>query len=140
MTVSKDKFVDNLNEDLQLEFKSIVMYINQIARLKGAEYQQTIEELRGHLDQEANHAIIVAQQIDFLGGTPTATVPDIDLAGSSEKAFQADLELEEEQLNRYRERVQQADELGLPDVAESLAPVLEETQHHVRDLRSVLAA
>jgi bacterioferritin len=34
--------------------------------------------------------------------------------------------------------VEQASELGLPDVAESLAPLLQQTQEHVRDLRSAL--
>jgi bacterioferritin len=29
-------------------------------------------------------------------------------------------------------------ELGLPDVAEALRPLLEQTQDHVRDLRSAL--
>ena len=50
----------------------------------------------------------------------------------------ADLELEERQLDRYRERTAQAEELSLPDVAESLAPLLEQTQEHARDLRAAL--
>jgi bacterioferritin len=38
----------------------------------------------------------------------------------------------------YRERFEQAEELGLPDVAEALRPLLEQTQDHVRDLRGAL--
>ena len=53
-------------------------------------------------------------------------------------ALTADLELEEGQLDRYRERVEQAGELSLPDVAETLAPLLEQTQEHARDLRAAL--
>ena len=140
MAIEKQKFVELLNEDLELEFKSIILYVTQIASLKGAEYQQTVDELREHVNQEVNHAITVAQQIDFLGGVPSTEIPDFKLHTDSEKALQSDLELERTQLERYRERVQQADELGLPDVAEALAPVLEETQHHLRDLKSVLAA
>jgi len=37
-----------------------------------------------------------------------------------------------------RERFEQAQDIGLPDVAEALRPVLEQTQDHVRDLRSAL--
>ncbi len=42
------------------------------------------------------------------------------------------------QLQRYRDRVQEANELGLPDVAEALRPLLTETQEHVRDLQAAL--
>ena len=53
-------------------------------------------------------------------------------------ALKSDLDLEERQLKRYRERVTQAGELGLPDVAEALRPLLEQTQDHVADLRDSL--
>jgi len=34
--------------------------------------------------------------------------------------------------------VQEASELGLPDVAEALRPLLTQTREHVRDLQSAL--
>jgi bacterioferritin len=39
---------------------------------------------------------------------------------------------------RYRERVEQAEALSLPDVAECLATLLQQTQEHARDLRAAL--
>jgi bacterioferritin len=59
-------------------------------------------------------------------------------AEDARAALHADLELETRQLDRYRERVQQANDLGLADVAEALRPLLTQTQEHVRDLRSAL--
>jgi bacterioferritin len=55
-----------------------------------------------------------------------------------EAALRADLSLETDQLERYRKRVQQAQDLGLPDVAEALRPLLTQTQEHVRDLQTAL--
>jgi bacterioferritin len=52
--------------------------------------------------------------------------------------LQADLDLETRQLERYRERVQQATDGELPDVAEALRPLLTQTQEHVRDLQGAL--
>jgi bacterioferritin len=49
-----------------------------------------------------------------------------------------DLELESQQLERYRDRVDQAGDLGLADVGEALRPLLQQTQDHVRDLRTML--
>lgn len=136
--MTKEEFVDQLNEDLALEFQSVVQYVQHIASVKGPEYQQTLQELREHLSQELNHALTLATQIDFLGGVPSTEVPAVDPASDPHRALSQDLELEERQLKRYRERVEQAAEIGLPDVAEALAPLLKETQDHVHDLRTVL--
>jgi hypothetical protein len=40
------------------------------------------------------------------------------------------VELEQRQLDRYRQRVTEANDLGLPDVAEALRPLLQQTQDH----------
>ena len=130
--------IAKLNEDLALEFQSIVQYTQHVATIKGAEYKAIVEEIEGHLVQELEHAKILASQIDFLGGTPTVEVPEIPYAPDGEQALKTDLALEEEQLERYRKRVLQAIELGLPDVAEALRPLLQQTQDHVADLRHAL--
>ena len=131
-------FVDSLNGDLSTEFRSIVQYVQHIATLKGAEYLSTISELEKHVGQELQHALVLAQQVEFLGGLPTTVVPDVPSTSDSREALTLDLELERMQLDRYRERTEQAVELGLPDVAEALRPLLEQTQEHVRDLQTVL--
>jgi len=65
-------------------------------------------------------------------------VPDVSSAADSRAALEADLTLETRQLERYRERVQQATDIGLADVAEALRPLLTQTQEHVRDLNAAL--
>jgi bacterioferritin len=136
--MSKQKFIDALNEDLASEYASIVQYIQHISSVKGARYQQALEEMKGHLQQEVTHATTLAQQIDFLGGTAGNSVPEIETRLEPRAALRQDLQLEERQLSRYRDRVAEANDLGLPDVAEALTPLLEQTQDHVRDLRAVL--
>jgi bacterioferritin len=132
------KLVELLNEDLELEYRSIVQYTQHIASVKGAQYQSTLDELGVHLRQELDHALTLARQIDFLGGVPSTSVPDVPHAVDARAALQDDLDLETNQLERYRERVEQATGASLPDVAEALAPLLEQTQEHARDLRAAL--
>lgn len=131
-------FIALLNEDLESEYRSIVQYTQHAATIKGAEYQPIVEEMKAHLTQELEHASALAQQIDFLGGVPSVRVPSIPDTPDSAAALRLDLELEETQLVRYRERVEQAIELGLPDVAEALRPLLQQTQDHVMDLQGAL--
>jgi bacterioferritin len=65
-------------------------------------------------------------------------VPDVPDCADGAAALRADLELEERQLRRYRDRVAEATGLGLPDVAEALRPLLTQTQDHVIELRDAL--
>ncbi len=135
---SSSALIDDLNGDLALELRSISQYILHFAMITGAEYTSIIDELKVHLGQELNHATVLAEQVAFLGGVPTTATAPVPGFVDSKQALQEDLELEVDQLDRYRARVQQATELGLPDVAEALRPLLTETQEHVRDLQTVL--
>lgn len=128
----------DLNGDLELEFLSIVQYVGHVATITGPEYTSTVDELKVHLGQELHHAMVLAEQVAFLGGTPSSRVPSCEKAADSRAALQADLDLETRQLERYRERVEQCMSQGLPDVAEALRPLLTETQEHVRDLQAAL--
>ncbi len=136
--MDKDDLITLLNQDLEMEFQSIVQYVQHVATISGAEYASTVDELKIHLTQELAHATALAEQIDFLGGAPSTHVPSITTAPDSRHALEADLALETQQLEHYRERVQQANEAGLADVAEALRPLLTETQEHVRDLSTAL--
>jgi bacterioferritin len=136
--VDRDKLVELLNQDLSSEFRSIVQYVQHLATVTGPDYQAVVELLRPHLGHELKHAQILAEQIAFLGGMPTTMVPEVPSEPDPKRALELDLELEEHQLERYRERVEQAASIGLPDVSEVLRPLLEQTQDHVRDLQGAL--
>jgi bacterioferritin len=136
--VDKSEFIERLNADLGTEYQSIIQYVQHIATIKGAEYGSIVAELGNHLTQELEHAKTLATQIDFLGGTPTVQVPPVPDCPDGTAALRADLDLEERQLQRYRDRVAEADGLGLPDVAEALRPLLQQTQDHVSELRAAL--
>lgn len=133
-----DSFIEALNDDLRTEFQSVVQYVQHIALITGAEYLSVVDELTTHLGQELDHAKVLAEQIAFLGGTPVTAVAGVPRWTGSKAALEADLDLEERQLERYRERFAGAHDLGLADVAEAIRPLLEQTQEHVRDLRSAL--
>jgi bacterioferritin len=135
---NKEAFIASLNQDLETEFQSIVQYVQHTASITGAKYLNIVDELKVHLGQELKHAQILAEQVAFLGGTPTTAVPAIPEWVDSARALEADLRLETSQLERYRERFAQANDLGLADVAEALRPLLEQTQEHVRDLQAAL--
>ena len=136
--LTREQLVDALNGDLRSELQSIAQYIQHVALITGPEYTSTVDELKVHITQEVSHAEVLAEQVAFLGGTPATVAREVPAFVDSRQALQADLSLEVDQLDNYRDRVRQATQLGLVDVAEALRPLLTETQEHVRDLQSAL--
>ncbi|HXS77234.1 MAG TPA: ferritin-like domain-containing protein, partial [Terracidiphilus sp.] len=65
--------INALNEDLAREYQAIIAYTVYSNVLKGAKWMSIAGELKKHAAEELQHALIVADQIDYLGGMPTAT-------------------------------------------------------------------
>jgi len=136
--LTREQLVDALNDDLASELQSIAQYVQHVAMITGPEYTSTVDELKIHITQEVAHASTLAEQVAFLGGTPATRASEVPPFTDSHGALESDLALEVDQLDRYRDRVRQATDLGLIDVAEALRPLLTQTQEHVRDLQSAL--
>src|SRR4051794_8107808 len=98
--LDRSQLTQLMNEDLASEYRSIIQYNQHIVTLKGLEVQSLVAELKQHLGQELQHAMILAEQIDFLGGVPTVEVPSIPSVTDTQGALQLDLDLEEKQLDR----------------------------------------
>ena len=73
-TITRKTLIALLNEDLSRQFQAVIAYVVYSQTLKGAQYMSIAKELEGHAGQELQHALTIAKQIDYLGGTPT-TVP-----------------------------------------------------------------
>jgi len=136
--MTRKKLIDLLNEDLAREFQAIIAYVNYSQVLKGAAYMNIADELAVHAGEELAHAIILSNQIDYLGGMPT-TVPK--LVKTSEKAedmLRFDLDNENETIRNYRRRVKQCDELGEFPTAEHIREILLQEQDHQISLATAL--
>jgi len=137
-SITRKKLVELLNEDLAREFQAIIAYVNYSQVLKGAAYMNIADELAVHAGEELAHAIILSNQIDYMGGMPT-TVPK--LVKTSEKAedmLRFDLDNENETIRQYRRRIKQCDELGEFATAEHIREILLQEQDHQIALATAL--
>src|SRR5262249_55720305 len=67
-TVSRERLIELLNEDLTREYQAIIAYVVYSQVLKGAQYMKIAAELEAHAREELDHAMTIAKQIDYLGG------------------------------------------------------------------------
>jgi bacterioferritin len=136
--VSRQKLIDLLNEDLAREYQAVIAYVVYSQILKGAAYMNIAGELENHAAQELEHALIVAKQIDYLGGTPTVQPKSVKLSEDPKELLRFDLDNEIETIRNYRERVKQCETLGEFAIAEHLRRLLVQEQDHAIDLSTAL--
>jgi len=127
-----------LNEDLAREYQAIIAYTVYSNVLKGAQWMNIAGELKLHAAQELQHALIIADQIDYLGGMPTATPKEVKLSEKPEEVLRFDLDNETVTIKNYRERVKQAEALGHYALSEQLRSIIMQEQEHQHDLATAL--
>jgi bacterioferritin len=136
--ITREQFIAALNEDLSREYQAIIAYVNYSQVLKGAAYMNIADELVIHAKEELDHALQLANHVDYLGGMPAVTPKPVKTSEKAEDMLRFDLENEKETIRNYRRRVKQADELNEFAIAESLRGILVQEQDHLIALATAL--
>jgi bacterioferritin len=136
--VSRARLIALLNEDLAREYQAIIAYVVYSQVIKGAEYMSIATELEAHAAQELQHALIIAKQIDYLGGDPTVIPNQVRTSDKPEAMLRFDLQNETDTIRAYRDRVRQCESLGEFAMAEHIRGILMQEQEHQIDLATAL--
>lgn len=135
---ARKALIDALNEDLSREYQAVIAYVVYSQVLKGAQYMSIAKELELHATEELAHALIIAKQIDYLGGYPTVVPKPVKTSDDPKALLRFDLQNETDTIRAYRERVRQCDALGEFAMAEQIRQILVQEQEHQIDLATAL--
>ena len=135
---TRKQLIDALNEDLSREYQAIIAYVNYSQVLKGAQYMNIADELAVHAAEELDHALQIANHVDYLGGMPSVTPKPVKTSDKAEDMLRFDLENERVTIANYRRRVKQADALNEFAIAESIREILLDEQDHLIALATAL--
>lgn len=136
--VTREEMVRLLNEDLAREYQAIISYVVYSQTLKGAPYTDIAGELETHAGEELTHALKIARQIDYFGGTPEVRPKPVKVSKEAKAMLQFDLENERTTIQNYRERIKQADAMGEFALSEVLRGIIVQEQEHLLDLSDAL--
>jgi len=137
-TNDREKLIADLNGDLSREYQAIIAYVIYSQMIKGAAYMSIAKELEAHAKEELSHALTISKQIDYLGGTPTATPQPVKMSDKTDDMLRFDLDNETETVRNYRQRVRQCEALGEYAMAEEIRKILVDEQEHQIDLATAL--
>ncbi len=136
--VTHEELIALLNEDLAGEYQAIVSAVVYSQALKGPQYMNIAAELELHAAEALSHALIIAGQIDYLGGMPLAVAKPVQTSSEVTDMLRFDLENKTETITRYRKRVRQCEALGEYALAEQVRDILVQEQDHQIALASAL--
>ncbi|HEX2379128.1 MAG TPA: ferritin-like domain-containing protein [Methyloceanibacter sp.] len=129
--ITRDQLAQLLNEDLS-------RYVVYSQVLKGAEYMNIAAQLEEHAHQELQHALIISRQIDYLGAMPSVTPKLVKTSQKARDMLSFDLDIENETIRNYRDRIRQCEALGEFAMAEQIREILVQEQDHQIDLATAL--
>jgi bacterioferritin len=132
------ELINGLQEDLSREYQAVIAYTVYSNVLTGAKWMNIAAELKKHAHEELEHALILADQIDYLGAMPNAKPKEVKLSKKPEDMLQFDLDNETETIQAYRQRVRQAEAIGHYALAEQIRKIISQEQEHQHDLATAL--
>jgi len=138
MTQDHKNIIIELNKDLEWEYAAAIQYVQHASVITGPEYESIQKELIIHAQEEMQHAVMVSEQIDFLGGVPTVDVEQIDVSPESLEMLRQDLKGEDNAIVRYKERIYQAEQLREYGLRRIIEDILIQEEEHKRDLLTVI--
>lgn len=138
LTITRKELIAALNQDLEREYQAIIAYVTYSQVLKGAKYMNIAGELEKHAHEELAHALILAKQIDYLGGMPAVVPKPVKTSEKPDDMLQFDLENETVTIKNYRQRVKQCEALEEYAMAELIRTILVDEQDHQIALATAL--
>ncbi|OKY77244.1 MAG: Bacterioferritin (cytochrome b1) [Candidatus Methanohalarchaeum thermophilum] len=136
--ITKEELIEKINYDLQWEYAAAIQYIQHQSIISGAQYNNIRDELAIHVNEEIQHAIQLADQIDYLGGEPEIKVEEIKTSNDPKEMLKQDLQGEREAIERYKKRIKQSKSLDEYATAETIKNILVTEQEHEMDLMDAL--
>lgn len=136
--MTREDFIRGLNEDLAAEWGTIIRYTYQAGKSFGIVGAELREMFQREVGDELGHATFLTDVIIDLGGEPTTKPKDFPRPEGLKAMLELDLKMEEQDVANYRQRAQQAEELGELELKVKLEEMAADEAGHARELRRLL--
>jgi bacterioferritin len=136
--VSKEDLIRGLNDDLAAEWGTIIRYTQQASKSFGIIGAELREMFAREVQDELGHATFLTDVIVDLGGEPTTRPKEFASPEGIKAMLELDLEMELQDVENYKQRAQQAEELGEAELKVKLEEMAADEAGHARELRRLL--
>jgi bacterioferritin len=135
---ARQQLIAGLNEDLANEYTAIISYLLFSRLVSGPHRLELAEFLEGEIGDELEHAKLLSHKIVALGGEPTAEPAPVQLSTDNREMLQLSLQAEKDTIERYTQRIKQAEAIGDLALKVELETLVAEETRHKEDLERIL--
>jgi bacterioferritin len=139
MDLNKQSLIDGLNSDLAGEYAAIIQYTHYAATVTGPFRESLRTMFMTEVADEQRHAQYLADQIAFMGGTPTTAPRPVPAAGTPKEMLRRILESEERAVKDYNERIGQAEDYGDTGLKVALEGQVSDETNHEHEVSRMLS-
>jgi bacterioferritin len=136
--MQKEALIRGLNDDLSVELGTIARYLYQASKSLGPGGAEIRQLLAQEVPDELRHAVFLMDVIVDLGGEPTTSPQEFNKPERLEAMLEMDLGMEMQDVENYKRRAQQAEEIGLVELKVRLEEMAADEARHARELRRLL--
>jgi len=136
--MEKQALIDRLNEDLAGELGAIIQYITYAAKATGPFRPQLAQFFLAEVADEQAHAQYLANKIVALGGEPVTTPREVPAASTNREMLQAVLVAEQQAVQDYTRRAEEATEYGDKGLAVQLEDMVRDESGHSEETERIL--
>jgi bacterioferritin len=135
---AKQELIRGLNEDLANEYMAVISYLLFSRLVQGPLRIELSKFLESEIADELGHAKLLAHKIVALGGTPTTEPAPVTLTADNREMLQLALQAEKDTIERYTQRIKQADAFGDIGLRVELENLVADETRHKEELERVL--
>ncbi|WP_186579533.1 ferritin-like domain-containing protein [Aquibacillus kalidii] len=133
------ELIEGLNEDLANEYAATIMYTYNASVVSGL-YRSILKPFfEDEINDEIGHALYLSNKIKTLGGTPTTTPAKVKQLTNVKEMLEETRNAEQDTINRYEKRKQQAEQLGLTELVVKLEDMIADETGHKEEADRLLA-
>lgn len=132
------ELIEGLNVDLANEYASAIMYTNYAAVVSGIHTPMLRSFFEAEIGDEQGHAQYLATKIRTLGGTPVTAPTDIPQTFDVRAMLESARDAEAATIERYVERRQQAEALGMIELQNKLDDLIDDETGHKEQIERML--
>jgi bacterioferritin len=138
MAEDRKSLIDGLNEDLAAEYQAVIMYRTYASLVSGPYRPELRSFFEGEIPDELGHAAFLADKLVALGALPTTTPAPVPVAQDNRAMLENALRAEEETIERYTRRAQQAEAAGEIAIKVQIEDIIVDESRHRDDLKRIL--
>ncbi len=110
--MSSKELLDLLNAAIARELQVSIQYMWQHVQWKGVKGFAVSDELKKIAITEMKHAEMIAERLNYLGGTPTTQPDPINVGKTLKEMIEQDVKDEEKAIKLYKQIIQKARDLA----------------------------